>query len=505
MRHPILFAALIAFASCRESGRILSDAEIQNRSPVDLANDQVLTGNLPQGKTTIVIRVRLSEAQMLRAELAAAAGSNTAIRLYQNGNEPLVSVDDRPVGAAEELPPIYLRQGEARIEVSADSATRVPFKFFYRTFRPPADVEREPNQTVATATPMSSLHASGFYGPEKAMENGLNLGEQDCYSYRIERGKGGLLDARVTGVDGYQPRVAVFGDNLTEPLAVKTGETGKSLQLNDVAVDRFAAVVLCVTGTRIGEAISRDYYDVALEFSASKHKHEIEPNESAQAATEVVPGNISGMLTSTKDKDYFIYHNRREYPVLVHATLVSQPIGQLRLVLASSDGKDLVFEKSAPGSEVIENARVEAGETAVFFVQVRPTIKRFKAVPTYEIKISESQWSDENETEPNGAAATADTLVDATYKWGFINPPGDMDFYRLKVAGNVYRQVRVESKLSCKLQLEHQRAGKILKTVTGGAVLSHEGDFKDDDLLRLSCKDQKPEPSERMYRISLIE
>jgi hypothetical protein len=505
MRYSVIFTALVLLAACRESRRVLSESDILNQTPIDLAHDQVLIGDLPEGKAKILIKVSLAEPQMLRAEIAAAIGSNTSIKLYQNSDEPLAVVDDRPVGAAEELPPIYLAQGDARIEISAESTKRIPFKFFYRTFRPPAEVEREPNQTVATATPMQSLHASGFYGPETNIQKGVKSPEQDCYRYRTEQGKSGLLDVRVTGVDGIQPQIVIYGDNFADPITARTGETGKNLKIEDVLVDRFETLAICVNGTRKGEVVSRDYYDVTLEFSASVHKREVEPNESVQTATDVAPGNIAGSLTGLKDKDYFIYRNRSEYPVLVRVGLVSHSHDQLRLVLVASDGKDLIFEKSAPGSEIIENARVEAGESIAFSVQARPTIKRLKTNPVYDIKISESQWSDENETEPNGVAAMADSLVDATYKWGYINPLGDVDFYRLKVAGKVYRQVRVESKLACKLQLEHQRGGKILKTVAGGAMLSHEGDFKDDDLLRLSCLGQKPEPAERVYRIALME
>jgi hypothetical protein len=99
----------------------------------------------------------------------------------------------------------------------------------------------------------------------------------------------------------------------------------------------------------------------------------------------------------------------------------------------------------------------------------------------------------------------ADSLIDATYKWGFINPPQDVDYYRLQLTETLHRQLRLESKLGCRLSLEHLRAGKIVKVTRGKAPLVYEADFASGDLLRLTCVDIVTQPADRAYRIALSE
>lgn len=499
---PVLLLALSPL--CREPSLQLSTDQIRQGKPVELAHDQVLTGIFPKGESRIVVRLTLGEPQMLRAELAAAEGSDTRIAVFQNSDRPLVVVDDRPEGVGEEVSPILLTAGEARIEISATTSTPGMLKFFYRRFRAPADVEREPNQTPATATPMPGLHASGFYGPDKNLADGESSPERDCYVHTPPT-SAGFLDVRLTAVDGIQPSLFVYGGKPAAPLAVRTGVYGKVLQIAGVKISQQEKIYLCVTGTRQSETVSRDYYDLILEFSAHQNRNEIEPNDSAKAATEITQGVITGALSSRNDVDYFAYLNQREYSVLVRIALESAAAAQLRLVLQQRNGLTRNFEYSAPNSEVIENARLEAGESLIFSVQPRRAAKKTLKAAAYEIKVSESQFSDENEAEPNGQVETADTLIDATYKWGFINPPQDVDYYRLQLTENVRRQLRLESKLGCKLSLEHLRAGKIVKVTRGKAPLVYEADFASDDLLRITCVDLFTQPAERAYRIALSE
>lgn len=496
---------LLAFSPlCREPAVKLSTEDILQSKPVELAHDQVLTGIFPKGNSRVVVRLTLTEPQMLRAELAAAEGSDTRIAIFQNSDRPLVVVDDRPEGVGEEVAPVLLTAGEARIEISAETSTPGLLKFFYRRFRAPADVEREPNQTPGTATPMSGLHASGFYGPDKHVNDGEVMPERDCFVHTLLPSHTGFLDARLTAVDGIQPSLFIYGSKGTEPLAVRTGVVGKVLQIAGVKIQAQDKIYLCITGTRQSETVSRDYYDLALEFSSQQNRHEIEPNDSAKTATEIAQGVIIGAIASQKDVDYFAYLNQREYPVLVRIALEGEAVGQLRLVLQQRDGMIKNFENSAPRSEVIENARLEAGESLVFSAQPRRAAKKtLKAA--YEIKVSESQFSDENEAEPNGQIETADSLIDATYKWGFINPPQDVDYYRLQLTETLHRQLRLESKLGCRLSLEHLRAGKIVKVTRGKAPLVYEADFASGDLLRLTCVDIVTQPADRAYRIALSE
>ncbi len=506
MPRLLLLLPIVLLFHCRAESRNLTAAEVLAGKPIELAHDQLLTAVLPKGQTRIVVLLKLSEPKMVRAELAAAENSDTRISIFQKSDAPLVVVDDRPEDGAEELPPILLTAGEARIEIAADTSSPTMLKFFYRLFRAPADVEIEPNQTQASATVMQTLHASGFYGPDKFAIGSEPVPERDCFVHTLPSEQAGFMDARLTAVDGVQAALFVYGDKNEKPLAVKTGVAGKVTQLAGVKVSRSEKIYLCVTGTRVSETASRDYYDLVLEFTATQNRSEVEPNDSVKTATEVAQGMVTGTLASHKDTDYFSYQNHREYPVLVRIVLSGKDAAQLRLTLQQRDAFLRKFEYSAPQSEVIENARLEAGESLIVAVQTASAVKKRAKPPVgYELKVSEMQFSDENEAEPNGQETTADSLVDATYKWGFINPPQDVDYYRLQLTETIRRQLRVESRLACQLSLEHLRAGKPVKVTRSKAPLVYEADFAPGDTVRLACIGLVLQPAERAYRLALSE
>jgi hypothetical protein len=88
--------------------------------------------------------------------------------------------------------------------------------------------------------------------------------------------------------------------------------------------------------------VSRDYYDLALEFFhfARRTGSEIEPNDSAKTATEIAQGIvIIGAIASQKDVDYFsLSEPARISGVWFASPSKAKTVGQLRLVLQQRDG-----------------------------------------------------------------------------------------------------------------------------------------------------------------------
>ncbi|MFO1471285.1 MAG: hypothetical protein U1F27_09630 [Turneriella sp.] len=82
---------------------------------------------------------------------------------------------------------------------------------------------------------------------------------------------------------------------------------------------------------------------------------------------------------------------------------------------------------------------------------------------------------------------------------------GDVDFYRLKLDAPAIRQLVLESKIACKLKLEHLRGGKSLAISSAQSNLKYSATFETDDLLKIQCVAQKPNPAERAYRLALVE
>jgi hypothetical protein len=263
---------------------------------------------------------------------------------------------------------------------------------------------------------------------------------------------------------------------------------------------------VCVSAVTTMRKQSRDYYDLTLSFGEATQKGEVEPNNSPGTASPMLADQIEGTISAFTDSDYFSYRNRREYPVSLRIDLESAALGTLSLTAAKPGQGLQLFEDSAAKGEVAENIRVEAAETVIFSVRNRAKLKKknFK-VTEYTLKLQETQASDENETEPNHTPEKADGLVDLTQKWGFVNPIGDVDYYRLKLASPAERLLSFESKVDCKIRIEHLRGGKSVATQSAPQNVQYKAMFEKDDLVKIQCLGQKPNPAERAYRIALTE
>jgi hypothetical protein len=223
-----------------------------------------------------------------------------------------------------------------------------------------------------------------------------------------------------------------------------------------------------------------------------------------QTAGEITAASMEGSISAVNDVDYFYWQNRREYPVILRAEVVSLTPQLLKLEAGVTPALRS-FEGSAEKSAVADNLRVDAGDRVAFIIGCgkRCNRKTFKPV-NYLLRLDESQATDENEFEPNDSPDRAEALVDLTQKWGFINPPGDIDYYRLTLSQNGVRDVIVESRLNCRLRLEHLRDGKSLAISAGKGKVIYNAEFARDDLLRLQCAGDTLS-ADRSYRLSVSE
>lgn len=505
MRQAPSILIFLILVSCKESATKLVGSHASPATALELAADQNLSGEFNGAEDTVFIRVRLKEAVMLRAELSAARGVDSALAVFNPPDKMLFEADDNGSSLAEEVAPVYLPAGESLIRIRGKGGDHAPFIFFYRTFNAPLDIEREPNNTPETATHVAGLRATGFYGPEFDKASTVREREKDCFVKELKDAEKKTLSVKLTGVDGVLSSVVVRNADGKEILRQEAITTGGPLTAGPVALQG-ARVFVCIAAVTTMRKPSRDYYDLTLSFGEAAQKSEIEPNNTPGTASIIAEDQIEGVISAFADSDYFTYHNRREYPISLRIDLESENAAALALTAAKPAQALQLFEDSAVKGEVAENIRLEAGETVTLSVKSRTKLKKknFKITP-YTIKLQETQATDENETEPNATADKADGLVDLTQKWGFINPPGDVDYYRLKLTAAVERDLSLESKIDCKIRLEHLRGSKTIGTQSAAQNVRYKATFEKDDLIKVQCLGQKPNPRERAYRIALTE
>lgn len=503
MRHSLLL--LLAVIGCSEKPFELAEHHETAATAFVLESDKTITGKFQPGANTIYLKVHLSEARMLRAELSAVRGSDTRLEIIAENGSAVITADDHGSSLAEEIFPVLLPAGDWFLRISARSDETAVFRFFYRLFKAPADVETEPNNSAEQAGRVTGLHASGFYGPQYAFSGAEKKREQDCFAFSLPAAEKQTAELRLTGVDGVLSQLQLFDDTGEILQAQEAASAGATLSVGPVLLPASGRLTACVSAVRTLPNASRDYYDLNLSLSEVQLKSEAEPNNTPKQAVAISAGSMSGTIADLNDQDYFFWQNKKDYPVFVRAELSGAAVPLLRF--AAGTGKEMtVFEGSAIGSEVAENLRVEPGEQLILFIRCNKQCNRKTFKPAaYQIRLSEHQLGDENESEPNGGAAQADTIVDLTQKWGFINPPGDIDFYRLQGDAGAQRKVTVESKLGCRLRLEHIRKNKSLAIATGGSALSYTAELAKDDLLKLSCPGPKAAPPDSSYRLAIAE
>lgn len=505
LRASLVCIALLAL-QCKAKPIKLEGAHDTPQTAFDLAADKALSGSFSKGDSTIFIRVKLSAPAMFRAELSAARGADSSITVFSPPEQAMLTADDNGSSLPEEISPVYLAAGITLVRIQAKSDEPADFQFFYRVFNAPSDVEREPNGTPTTANALTGLHATGFHGPLYMRTEKEKLRERDCFSKQNTSTEATLVSARLTGVEGITGVVSFLDAAGNEIYRQEAAGAGQPLDTSPVFLQAGAQLIVCVSSARLERAVSRDYYDLNLVLADITRKSEIEPNNSAETASRMTEDTIAGQISAFGDVDFFTWVNRKEYPVLVNVSLEGPFIETLRLSVTRKGEAEQAYENSAVRQEIAENVRLEAGEQLTLGVRTRAKLKKKDFKPAlYTLKINESQFNDDSETEPNDTVAKADTLIDHAQKWGFLNPVADVDFYRLKLEAPVTRLLVFESKISCKVKLEHLRGGKSLAISSAMSNLKYTAAFENDDLLKIQCVAQKPNPAERAYRLALVE
>lgn len=498
-----LLFLLLLLLSCSEKPTLLVAPHDTPEQAFLLAAEQRVTGKFHPGKNTVYFRIHLSAPAMLRAELAAVRGADTRIELLLPQGRVLYAVDDNGSSFAEEIFPLFLPAGEYLVHIAAEAQAEENFTFFYRLFKPPPDVESEPNNSLSNASAVAALHATGFFGPQFHLAGEKKEREQDCFAFSASGNGKRRAEFALTGVDGYLPTLRIFDSAGKLLVAAESLKSGEWLRTEAVAVPEDERLFVCVSAERRQKDASRDYYELHMQLADIELKSELEPNDTLATASAISGNTIEGVLTKISDIDYYFWHNPQDYAQVVRVELKSPKAPMLRLEVGENSPLR-VFEDSAEKGEVADNLRVEAGEKLFVRVSCRRACPRKNFAPlSYMLELGESQATDETENEPNDSAEKAEVLVDLAQKWGFINPPGDVDFFRLSLAGPVVRDVVIESKLACRLRLEHWRAGKMLAAPAAKTKLLYNAEFFPDDLLRLTCPGTRP--ADRAYRLALSE
>lgn len=505
--RSVLFLSFVALNvfSCKKKSAVLTQNHDTPKTAFVLTNDTELTGNFRAGQNSIYIRVALEKALMLRAELSAAEGVDSKLEVFDSHLSSVVTIDDVGVSQKEEIYPIYLNTGEALIHIEAAAAKETAFRFFYRTFQPPAGIEKEPNQNLSSATAVEANHASGFYGPQFFYSSDMKdkVRERDCFRFPLNDSSVHQATLELTGVDGVKAHLELFDRDEKSFYEQSASKAGETIVVDAKKIPAGALFFACVRAEETEKNPSRDYYDLTLALKAVHAKSETEPNGKEAEANPVQGESMSGEISSFTDTDFFSWKNTKDYPVVLRTEL--KTTHPLYLAL-KQEKRTLNFVQTAHEGEIAENIRVHADETIYFSVQCgkKCAKKKFKPL-SYTLAFQDQALSDAMEVEPNDTTKDADTLVDLTQKVGFLNPAGDIDWYQIESEESVLRKVSIQSKIGCRMRLEHFRNRKTVAIASGSANIDYRATLEKNDLLKISCAPLKKPPTDRSYVLTISE
>jgi hypothetical protein len=337
--------------------------------------------------------------------------------------------------------------------------------------------EREPDDELASAQPLEP--GKGVRGTLAAPRQvgKKSVADVDIYSWVEPAGASdaGFAEARLTlsAIPGVDVTLeALDGDGKRLMVANDNG-AGQGEVIANLAVEPGHTYYARVRGVAApGVALPSPPYQLTVERAAAPPGGEREPNDDAAHATQLAPGEASGLYGRRRDEDW------------LRLPLDAVPSGSdaiLRLELEPVDGVTAQL-RVLSGTELMASARCRGEELRMRNVGVRAAADALLALRAADGVNLDARWLlkigiepplDGAEREPNDLPGTANPLAleaagqasVAGFLW-----PGDADLFRAGGAAETLVQAELEGVERVDLKLERVDASgrSLVRTDEGG-------------------------------------
>lgn len=432
----------------------------------------------------------ITEDQILRIELSAVKGINTAIYLYRNENpRPLLIkvVDDNRKSAPEVFANLFVQQGQYIISITHGNRdikkgnSETPYKLLVSS-RSFLNEEKEPDDNPGTANEIFDKSSiSGFFSPgQNSLNNDSNnkMKETDWYKFNVNLNNSEpvLIDLKLSGVNGVDSVITLFNSGMEELITIDNAGSGEGETLSDFGIKE--------SGTYYLEISSKNFlfnndipYELKLDYKAFDLNSELESNNSFEKANMLVNNIINGKISGSGDVDYYQFtpaFKNRYY----------------RAKCVSSEGLDVVMKiYDNNRNKLFEINNTGAGETETIpFFLIRNSVyisiyASSISAPesSYSLEFEQYDSSDILEQEPNNTKTTAN-LINKKIT-GFITYKNDMDYYMIKYP----------ERQKVKIYVKGVRDGKIRISTTDplGFIIKSKEVNSDDEISFSEVFDKK--------------
>ncbi|MBN1534761.1 MAG: hypothetical protein JXA20_18970 [Spirochaetes bacterium] len=406
--------------------------------------DREIRGYLQTGNDSDFYMVETVTDQILNVRVTGVKGINLAIKLWSGGSEPrlLKIIDDTRKSSDEVFPNLSMTPGRYYIEVCHGekdkrvSSTTDHYSLFC-TIRARGEEELEPNDTPEQSTMMiAGTEVSGYYSPSynRLNEDRDHLHrEEDWYSIEVELEPNAtiLMDCRLSGVQGINSELHLYGPDLAEIVASDSGGKGAGEEIRGVGITRPGRYYLMTTCKNY-ESNPDMPYTLTVAFRDYDSSRELEPNNEFSSATLLMKDRIAGEINPAGDIDFYSYKSPEEF-------------GIYRIRLESLDDVDYTVGVYGPGRQKlldINNFGVGGGELYPDIAingDFSLSVSSRGGMSTrggYELSVAQLDNISTMELEPNDIKTDA-TRVNTNSLTGYISQRSDKDYYLLEYSDRV--------------------------------------------------------------------
>ena len=294
----MLCAALLAACGRKPVVREQEPNDAAGQATV-LPGECTVTGSLSSPQDVDFYRLDVTEPHNASLHLSGVPHADLVLSVLDRDRREVKRYDENGVDGQEDAVDLGLDPGTYYFRVSDKLQERVASLKPYTLevgFEPAAGREREPDDSREQATVVSADAMGGHYFPSRnALAPDSEHAEADWFRLAVPADGRGVLDAEVSGVPGVTPLLSVHdggGRRLREAAGAGAGE-GAALRGVGLAGPGSAFLSLRAQGLPGNLA---DSYSLKTAWRRWPGDTELEPNESAAAATPFAGETISGAI-----------------------------------------------------------------------------------------------------------------------------------------------------------------------------------------------------------------
>lgn len=433
---------LVIFFSFTLSCTLSKSSETEPNNTFINANkieiNKEINGYLENENDTDNFILDIDEEQILKIELSAIKGVNSAVYIYKNENPKprlIKIIDDNRKSAPETFTNLYVSQGQYFFSIAhgvrdlKKGNIETPYTLII-TARSFLNEEKEPNDNPYSATEIFDKSViKGYFSPG---QNSLNndqknmMKETDWYKFNINLSDSNpaLIDLSITGVTGVDSVISIFNSGMEEILTIDSAANGEGESVSDFGIKESGVYYIQVSSKNF--LFNHDTpYELKLDYKVYDANSELEPNNSFENANTILNNIINGKINSLDDKDFFQFMPafKNDY---------------YRAGCSGSEGTDIImtiYDNNRNKLFEINNTGTGGAEKIPYFqiknsIYISISAASVSADSRYTLDLEKYDSNEALETEPNNSKTTANLFNKKIT--GYITYKNDIDYYLVK-------------------------------------------------------------------------